>query len=146
MTFTRRDWLLLALAAADGEDLTPVQIQKVMFLLGEKMGGSLPSRYYEFKPYNYGPFSREVYQDAEALDREGMVRVSPGVPGRRWATYAATEVGLGRARQISPKVDARALGYLRRVVTWARSLTFQELVSAIYREFPDQRANSVFVE
>ncbi len=35
-TLRRRDWTLLAVAAAGGAPLTPVQSQKILFLLGER--------------------------------------------------------------------------------------------------------------
>ena len=35
-TLRRRDWTLLAVAAAGGASLTPVQLQKILFLLGER--------------------------------------------------------------------------------------------------------------
>jgi len=35
-TLRRRDWTLLAVAAAGGAPLTPVQLQKTLSLLGER--------------------------------------------------------------------------------------------------------------
>ena len=69
----KRDWLLLALAAAKTKGLTPVQIQKSLFLFGENMSGIGGSRFYKFVPYNYGPFDKRIYSDAEALETEGLV-------------------------------------------------------------------------
>ena len=43
-------------------------------------------------------------------------------------------------------LPAEAQSFLTRLGTWVRSLGFKELVSAIYREFPEMRANSVFRE
>jgi len=37
-----------------------------------------------------------------------------------------------------------AVAYLREVVPWAQSLSFNELVRAIYEAYPEPRANSVF--
>jgi len=34
--------------------------------------------------------------------------------------------------------------YLDDVVEWTRSLSFTELVKAIYQDYPDMKANSVF--
>lgn len=134
---TKRDWTLLAIAAADGEPLSPVQLQKILFLLGEfKLKGK---RFYRFVPYNYGPFDPEIYRDAETLEAEGLISITSG---GRWKGYAATPRGLAVADRINANPDAK--DYLRRVVTWARSLSFQELLRAIYARFPEYRANSVF--
>jgi len=122
--------------------LTPAQLQKALFLLGKK--GKVGGSFYNFRPYNFGPFSAEIYQDAELLEAEGLVRIDRKEPGRPWALYAATADGIAAADSI--KVDGKTRDYLQRLVEWARSLSFQQLVSAVYREFPEQRVNSVFVE
>lgn len=34
--------------------------------------------------------------------------------------------------------------FLHKAATWVLSLTFQELVAAIYKRYPDMKANSIF--
>lgn len=140
---TRRDWTLLALAAAGGRPLTPAQLQKVLFLLGKK--AKVGRDFYNFRPYHFGPFSAEVYADADSLEGEGLARIDRKEPGRPWALYAATTEGLDAAEAVKG-VDGGTRAYIKRLVEWARSLSFQQLVSAVYREFPEQRINSIFVE
>lgn len=141
----RQDWMLLALAAAGPEGLSPVQIQKSLFLLGKafpkETGGS---SFYRFKPYNYGPFCVDVYTDAERLSEEGLVAIS--ARGGTWSRrYSLTGNGEGRVRSINESgMPAKPVEYLGRVVEWAQKLSFEQLVRAIYDKFPDQRANSVF--
>jgi uncharacterized protein len=141
----RSDWTLLAIAAAAGEPLTPVQLQKVLFLLGAQKPQSVGQPFYVFHPYNYGPFSADVYRDADALEQEGLVRIDRSEPGRSWSVYAATREGLIRATDLIAGLPADLTTYLERLVAWARSLTFQQLVSAVYSAYPEQRANSIFV-
>ena len=38
---TRQDWLLLALSKSPGGALSPVQIQKALFLFNQEAGGSI---------------------------------------------------------------------------------------------------------
>lgn len=45
----RRDWTLLALAAAEGGAVTPAQLQKSLFLLGRSMASDVGYHYYTFK-------------------------------------------------------------------------------------------------
>ena len=52
----REDLLLRIIAAAQGERLTPAQLQKVAFLLGKQYADQMPGDYYEFEKYDYGPF------------------------------------------------------------------------------------------
>lgn len=139
----RRDWALLALGAASGEPLSPVQLQKSLFLLGESLPWAIGPEFYQFRPYHYGPFDRAVYCDAEDLAEEGLVRLQRE-PARPWVEYAATTQGLRRAEALRTEAPAQAVAYLDAVVAWARRLSFQELVTSIYKLYPGQRVNSVF--
>jgi DNA-binding PadR family transcriptional regulator len=142
----KRDWVLLAVAAAQGEPVTPVQLQKSLFLLGRELPDDVGTDFFAFKPYRYGPFSASVYQEAERLEAAGLLHIDHGeqASGRSWAVFSVTPAGQEAAGKIAERKSARAVGYLRSTVEWARGLTFSQLVSAIYRRYPEQRANSVF--
>jgi uncharacterized protein YwgA len=142
---TPKDWTLMVIAAARGRAVEPVQLQKALFLLSRQLTPSQlrVRRFYDFAPYDYGPFSREVYDDAEQLEREGLIHVERP-PQARFNLYAATEAGLERAAQLNAQLSAPVRVHLRSVVDWATSLTFTELVSAIYTAYPDMKENSVF--
>ena len=144
MSMKRADWLLLALAQGKGDPLTPVQLQKVLFLLGRERRAAAGRAFYKFVPYNYGPFCRDIYTDAEALEADGLVRIDRAEPGRAWPEYSATAAGLRRSVQLKKSAPPDGAQYLARVVDWARGLNFQQLVKAIYDRYPDQKINSVF--
>jgi len=147
MTMLRgRDWTLLAIACAEGAPLTPVQLQKVLFLLGERQKKVVGSGFYHFRPYNYGPFSPDIYRDAETLESEGLVQIDRDAPQRTWALYRATPEGLRWAQELAATIPPVSSDYLRRLVEWARSLSFHQLVSAVYRAYPTQRARSIFID
>ncbi len=64
-----QDWTLLAISAAKGRGLSPIQLQKSLFLLERRLSKEeLGEQFYEFVPYNYGPFDVKIYQDAKYLD------------------------------------------------------------------------------
>lgn len=137
---TRADLLLKIIAAADGEPLTPAQLQKVAFLVGTEFRERLPADYYEFRKYDYGPFCADVYRDAEVLEQEGKVSITIHRRGG-WREYAATVKGYRtELDNVSPEISA----FIKEKVSWARGLTFQQLVRAIYQDFPAYRENSVF--
>lgn len=144
MALKREDWTLLTLAAAEGQTLTPVQLQKCLFLLGKAKPEAVGNHFYNFTPYNYGPFDRQVYIDADRLAAEGLATITGGSSSTgRWNEYAITPAGMTRVRDLQPKAGP-AWDYVRRVVEWARQLTFQQLVRAIYARYPEFRVNSVF--
>ena len=132
---SKAEWLLLALDAAGSQGLSPVQLQKSLFLLGKRATTAL-SEFYEFVPYNYGPFSREIYQDAKSLEQQGLVSVTPG-HNAGYREYRITPTGHMRADHLWKRVDPQAAAYLRSLVDWAQRTSFASLVSAIYSEYPE---------
>lgn len=142
-TLQKKDWTLLAIALAEGKPLSPVQLQKSVFLFGKLLPKEvLPEDSYEFVPYNYGPFCREVYMDAEELAEEGLVQIS-SVATHGYSQYSATPEGIAKAHRLVELLPAHVVEHARAIVEWVRAQTFKGLVSAIYEKYPEYRANSV---
>jgi hypothetical protein len=140
---TRQEWLLMALARRNGQPMTPVQIQKTMFLLGEEAKQLVGAGFYKFTPYNYGPFDASVYHDLDELVARGLV-ADVLWPGRNWKLRAATPAGIAAANLARRTSNAQAARYLEKVVDWVCSLSFPALVRAVYAKYPKFKANSVF--
>ena len=138
----REDWTLLVLAAAEGEFLTPAQLQKSVFLLSAKQADIVGEEFYEFIPYAFGPYCAAVYHDAEELERQGLAEIYLSRTGR-WREYRATPDGRNRATELGKDVPS-VVCYLSEKVSWARQQTFQSLIREIYRMYPEYRVNSVF--
>lgn len=140
---TRQDFMIAVLAAAEGASHTPVQVQKLFFLLDENVGERVGGRHFAFRPWDYGPFDRAVYDELEQLESAGLVQILRS-PGGRWRTYDLTKMGQekgeARLRELKPDVAE----YIRRLSRWVRSLSFSQLVSSIYRAYPEMAARSVF--
>ncbi|MFZ0410447.1 MAG: hypothetical protein WAL51_02925 [Candidatus Acidiferrales bacterium] len=140
----RHSWLLLTLFDAGPRGLAPAQLQKILFLLAQEIPELLGTQdFYDFIPYNYGPFSKQIYRDAESLAQRGMVNIY-WPPGSSYPMYELTPNGFEQARVHERYADRRARQYLRSVVRWAQPLRFSELVSSIYKKYPSFRVNSVF--
>jgi uncharacterized protein len=133
--------VMLSLADREGT-FTPVQIQKALFLAADRARDAF-SNHYEFQPYDYGPFDRRVYLDAENLERRGLVQIDQP-PGRGWKTYAATPAGRIEAARLTNALTPAQLELLQKIVKLVRNLSFNELISAIYRAYPHMRERSVF--
>lgn len=139
-----RDWTLLVLSAAEGRSLSPVQLQKAVFLLGQVLrSGSPDIEFYGFVPYYFGPFCAQIYADARELAGEGLAFITPSRAGG-WVEYGATQEGLARGEELRSKVAPDILEQLKRIVDWVRSHSFAEIVTAIYERYPEYRANSIF--
>lgn len=139
-----KDWLVLAAAAATNP-LQPVQIQKILFLLDKKLSPAQKrmARIYTFAPYDYGPFDASVYWDAERLEQEGMLTIERA-PGQTFKQYRITDAGRVHAVAIEEQIDPAVRSYVGALVRWCQGLSFNQLVSAVYQEYPEMRENSVF--
>ena len=140
---TRQDWLLLALSAAGEGGLDPVQLQKTLFLFGERGRRYAGGGFYHFVPHNYGPFASAVYADADSFEREGLV-IKIRRRERSWSTFALTETGRRRAAAVQRQVSDEAMAFLNSTVAWVKARSFSDLVEEIYRLYPKYRANSIF--
>lgn len=139
------DWTLLCIAEAGNQPLQPVQLQKALFLLGRNLPLSRlkAETFYSFEPYDYGPFAAGVYRDAEALEQGGLVTIKRP-PLTRFNQYSSTDAGRETAASLRKELPADVAKYLTDVIKFTQSLSFNELVAAIYKAYPDMKANSVF--
>ena len=140
---TRQDWLLLALSKSPGGAMSPVQIQKALFLFGQEAGGSIGAGFYSFEPYDYGPFDAAIYADLRRMTNEGVV-TAQWTPGRSWKRYAITESGRRAALGLENDADARLAEFLGRIVTWVGERSFSALLRSVYAAYPEFAVNSVF--
>jgi hypothetical protein len=140
-----RSEIVLAALAAGGEGamFTPVQVQKLFFIIDRELGPRVDGPHFAFVPYDYGPFDGAVYRELEALRHRGMVHIDAAGSVKH---YSLTPEGLAPGGRTLGRLDANVRQYLDRVARWIRSLGFGALVSAIYTKYPEMKANSVFRE
>jgi len=140
----RRDWNLLVLSAAGGTSLSPVQLQKSLFLLERNLPVEVRGEdFYHFEPYNYGPFDSNVYSDASILTFQGLAQSSQSCQGN-WTEYAATAEGMDRANVLKASLPRGVADYVGKIVQWVRGQSFTSLVRAIYERYPEMKEKSVF--
>ena len=137
-----KDYQLLVIAAAKSKPLTPVQMQKSLFILGQNLP-AVPESYYKFVPYHYGPFDSSIYVDADSLRNEGLVNRSPSRVGD-WVETSITTEGEARAAQLKFNLSTSSVKYIEDLVGWVQAQSFSGLLKVIYEQYPEYRANSVF--
>ena len=141
--FTRQDWLLLALSKSPGGVMSPVQIQKSMFLFGQEVGSLVGPEFYSFEPYDYGPFDAAIYLDLRRLMNEGHVR-GEWSPDRSWKNYTITRSGRNVVLALERDADPRLTEFLGRIVDWVKGQSFSDLLRSVYAAYPEFAVNSVF--
>jgi hypothetical protein len=119
------DWTLAAIASSR-RGLTPAQLQKSLYLLGEAFPNELGPDFYKFRSISAGHFSQQIYTDAEALAKKGLVLIEVSEKDG-WQHYAATTAGVIKARVLEQGLSPLVLQRLRRVVEWARNRSIDQL-------------------
>lgn len=143
--FSREEIILAALSPAGGVPHTPVQVQKLLFLVDRNLAPLIGGPKFNFEPYHYGPFDQEVYSTLGELARRGLVEITRSGNGN-WREYRLTPEGQFRGVDLLAALDERVRDYIERASDFVRRLSFTELVSAIYKAYPEMRERSVFQE
>ena len=93
----QRNDYVLAILSANGEQasFSPVQVQKLFFLLDREISQFVGGPYFDFEPYDFGPFDKDVYGVLDRLDLSGLVEKTSG---DRYRRYSLTPEGLARGR------------------------------------------------
>jgi len=138
---TRQELVLAALSPAQGALHTPVQVQKLLFLIETNLVNLVDDGpHFHFEPYHYGPFDRAVYDELLRLSSQGYVDIMQD----RWNSYRLTVEGQRQGERLLSTLDEQARDYITTISSFVRSLTFTQLVAAIYRAYPAMRERSVF--
>jgi uncharacterized protein YwgA len=127
---------------AENEALDRLRLQKGIFIM--QMGG--PDEWkgaYTFKPWDWGPFSRDLTTEVADLIAQGLVTVEQ-VRGRRYPRYRTTAEGDQRVAQALSQMDASQVSFVRKVRAYVTSRSFTQLLREVYARFPEYAVNSRF--
>jgi uncharacterized protein YwgA len=139
----QREILLVSLLG--GYSFSPVQVQKLLFLVDKNLPRTIGAPFFNFQPYDYGPFDKNVYLELENLSKEGLVEISyENSASQRW--YTLTLQGNKKAQDIAAQLDSKNADYIKSLSDFVRRLSFCDLVSAIYKAYPETKVKSVFAE
>jgi len=139
----KSDMILAVLSAGGGIAFTPVKIQKLLFLIDKRIPELVGGPYFNFEPYDYGPFDATIYQDMEELSQQGLVEIIQE-PNLRWKKYRPTPEGFKAGFKILESFGPKTAGCIQSLTDFVKKLSFAELVGAIYKAYPEMKVNSVF--
>jgi uncharacterized protein (DUF488 family) len=99
------------------KSLKRMQFVKLMFLASKERS------LYDFVPYQFGPFSFQLYQDMRHLEREGFL--------------TQTEDEVHFVERVFPKPDPWIQGGITFVTNQFSGLPEKELVNYVYQQYPE---------
>ena len=143
-TMTRQEFMLAVLAAGNGAEYAPVQVQKLFFLIDRTVPERVGGPWFDFRPDAYGPFDQAVYDELRTLAGQGLVAIT-SVPNGP-PSYRPTPEGLSAGQGSLADFPTATAEYLRQLSVWVRQQSFTSLLSYVYQAFPEMRARSVFAE
>jgi uncharacterized protein len=138
---TRDELVLAAMAPGGGYRYTPVQVQKLLFLIDRQIPERVDGPHFHFVPYHYGPFDGGVYHELDLLSARGLATIDPTSTPR---TFTLTPDGVAAGNRALGLLAAATQDFFIRTSAFVRAQSFSSLVSAIYKAFPEMRQNSVF--
>jgi type I restriction enzyme S subunit len=162
--FTDRQMALLRIlndAAQIQEPVLVTSAMKYAFLFqtegtqaGQRVETSvaeLPASYvtdpaYDFEPYKYGPFAKELYDDLEALEANGLVRIERP-PKSEGALREKTEIYLVEDQvevidDILDELPSTIREATGAVIAEYGNLSQKQLLNLVYQRYPKYSVNS----
>lgn len=146
---------LLPLALMYAGDEEPIEgrtrLQKMVFLMQQRLkeAGEDPiqSKNYDFIPYDYGPFSSELYSDLDELTEHEMVQ-SQEEPIRDGKTKYNYEIkGAGQEfieHQLSKEEACQILELAEEIKDKYNDVLLSDLIEEVYSRYPKYAENSIY--
>lgn len=147
ITLTRRHIAILSLIhEMDGELEGKQRLQKLIFLTDSE---SEIDPLYEYRKYDYGPYSKQLTTDSAWLARNGVIHIRKDrtFGGNVRRTYTLTETGEGlleTASEMHPGVVDDVLNTIRETVTSHGDTSITRLIDQVRDEHPEYWENSVY--
>jgi len=148
-----RKLLPLALMyAGDGEPIEGrTRLQKLVFLMQKRLEEAgedpLQSDDYEFVPYDYGPFSKELYDDLDETIGRGMVedREEDLDEDKVKYDYEIQDQGKQWVRdQLSKEEAQRILELAEEIKDEYGDVYLSDLIDEVYSRYPKYAENSIY--
>lgn len=123
------------------------RLEKLVFVaqkkLIEEMKWRITTQTYNFRAFNYGPFSEEVLDDIASLELLKLVKVEGGETSSQ--TYHITEKGVEIVKKITSenRVSALFINEIRKIANGLGKMPLNKLIELVYKEYPDYTTKSL---
>lgn len=116
------------------ETLSPVQTQKLFFLLEKRLGRN----YFDFKPYHYGPYDKNLTDTLTMLYCNGLIQIK-NING-----INHYQLNKDCSSITENFFNENEKNFIKDLISFIKNLSFRQLCMSIYKEFPEMSVNSVF--
>ena len=127
----KQENLILALIGSEPGGLKPIEVHKILFMLGN---ADPSAAVYEYIPYKMGCYSPTLSRDLRKLEAMGYLKTVPDSRGKPLWLLTAT----GEERRFAARVSGRRVVQFRRLYP----LRGKDLVIDVYKRYPYWAINS----
>ncbi|WP_156184209.1 helix-turn-helix transcriptional regulator [Halostagnicola sp. A56] len=138
------DSRLLPLAVIRANDEAVEGITRLQKLVFKTQKNILDEDEYEFEPHDYGPFSKELYNDVDSLGEDDYIRceIKETPSGNPKKVYSITDEGEQILDRFSDTDFERKFDDIDELKEKDNDKPILELLSDIYAEYPEMAKNS----
>jgi uncharacterized protein YwgA len=140
-------FLLCSPLAADSGDgphpLDRIRMQKAIFLLTRR-GAADWREAYSYRPYNWGPYCRELADDLQQLMDAHLLRLSY-TDAPQYGRYQLTDSGEQMARVLWQDLEQPERDFLGSVRSYVTHKDFNDLLREVYDAYPEYATKSRWV-
>lgn len=122
--------------------LDRIRMQKAIFLLTQR-GSPRWRNSYDYTPYNWGPYCRELTNDLAVLKEAGVLHES-GPKAGRYGSYSLTPQGEASADTFVLSLSDPEISFIGEVRKYVTSKDFNSLLREVYEAYPDFASNSLW--
>lgn len=126
------------------------RLQKMVFLMQKELEerSSAPTLDYEFIPYDYGPFSKDLYDDLDIMISQQFVDYIEEPLNSGNVKYVYELENNGKDLIESEPIDGEALSEILQVAREIRArygeMLLSKLIEFVYSEYPEYAERSVY--
>lgn len=128
--------------ARESEPLDRIRMQKAVFLL-EMNGPPAWRDAFRFRPYDWGPYSRDLANAIDVAITKGFLEQA-AIPGRRYGSYRTTFEGEHTVDLALSTMTASEAEFVRRVREFVTTRSFGQLLRDVYAAYPEYAVASRF--
>jgi uncharacterized protein YwgA len=133
----KEDFILKILSLTPDVSFSPIQIQKLFFLLEKRIGND--AKYFKFIPYHYGPYDEDLSSLIHDLEKREQI-TSSTIDGIK-------HYGINNPVDIKNFLDDRKKTFIsQELIPFIKSKKILDLCYSIYKEFPDMAKRSVLIK
>ena len=128
----------------NSKKLDPIQIQKTIFLIEKEcIENKSLTKTFNFVPYNYGPFDKDIYNDLQILIQKNLVASEWNGNIKQYKATENTEL-FDYRNELVNHYGKTFVDNVKNITDFVSNLSFDKLLNWLYNKYPEMAENTVY--